>query len=372
MPGVRYQVSGIRWQDAGRLLPDEISTGRPRPATRPPTPDPLLPRYNLPVLSLEPEIRDLHGKGLVEDDAARTLVALERRELFSVHSEVRFLFWAAVSLVASSAALYLKEYADRIGTATIIGIVALVAAACYATAARIHRAEIERDDRSVVGISEYVLLMGALILSADLGYAESQYHFFGDAWSRHLLILAVVHGITAYLFASRLVLGASIASVIGWLGIERNVGFLLRNSWFAGERLILAAAILLLWRVLHGRFLRRIAEEHRRRLHGFADVLEHVAVNLGLIGSLEWVFNPKSEWAGFFVLAILVGGSIFAGIRTRREAFVVYGLLYGVVGFDYMVVSGMHDEGLIFFYLLVTTPIAIAALFFIHRRWRIE
>ena len=54
---------------------------------------------------------------------------------------------------------------------------------------------------------------GALIVSADLGYAESQFHWLGTEWQWHLLILAAFHGATAYGLRSRLVLCTSIAAL---------------------------------------------------------------------------------------------------------------------------------------------------------------
>lgn len=324
------------------------------------------------MLSLEREIRGLHDEGLVEDDAARTLIALERRDLFSVHAEIRFLFWAAVSLIGASAALFLREYADRIGHAAIIGVIALAAVACYGLAWRLRGREIARGDTAAIGVSEYVLLLAALLLSADVAYAETQYQLLAGNWSRHLLLLAVVHGLVAYRFESRLVLGLSIASMIGWLGIERDVDFLFRSSWFVGERLIGAALVLIVWRALHGRLIVNVEPKRRARLETFNEVFEHLAANLGMLGALRWIFSDAMEWSGCLVMCALVAGSVIVGIRTRREAFVVYGFLYGVVAFDVMVLRHLNDDGLIFFYLLVTTPIAIVALFLVHRRWRLE
>ena len=35
---------------------------------------------------------------------------------------------------------------------------------------------------------DYVLLLAALLASADIGYIESQFHLLGPVWQRHFLL----------------------------------------------------------------------------------------------------------------------------------------------------------------------------------------
>src|SRR5271168_503804 len=167
--------------------------------------------------SLEPEYLELHADGEIDAAAASWAVALERGTVFSVFQELRVALYAAVAAITSGISILLAKNLGRIGPLTVILALALVAAACYGTAFRTQR---RGEVRSLGG--DYLLLLGALILSADVGYGESQFHWLGSHWSWQLLILAALHAATAYLLDSRLVLSASLASLAGWFGVEAN------------------------------------------------------------------------------------------------------------------------------------------------------
>jgi hypothetical protein len=174
----------------------------------------------LGMLSLEPEYRALRLAGLIDEDAAARAIALERGTIFPVFEELRFVLYAAVASIISGVGILVKANLDRIGPLTLILALALAAAACYASAIR---TRLRGSSRSIGG--DYLLLLGALILSADLGYAESQFRWLGSHWSWHLLILAALHAVTAYALDSRLVLSVSLTSIAGWFGVEARRRF---------------------------------------------------------------------------------------------------------------------------------------------------
>jgi len=165
--------------------------------------------------SLEMECRELEKAGVVAGPAAAQAAALERGAIFSVFEELRFALYAAVAAITAGIGLLVKDNLDRIGPITLIAVLALASAGCYATALR---TQWQGKERSIGG--DYLLLLGALIVSADLGYAESQFHWLGTDWQWYLVILSVFHGVTAYGLRSRLVLCTSIAALAAWFGIE--------------------------------------------------------------------------------------------------------------------------------------------------------
>ena len=311
------------------------------------------------MLSLENEIRTLHESGSIRDDPARLLIAIARREVFSIHRELRALFWASVALLVSGVGVLLARNVDQIGHLTIIALISLVSAGCYGFAWR------GRTRGVPSPASEYVLLLGALLLSADLGYAEAQYRFFGDAWTRHLLILAVVHAVIAYLFESRLVLSLAIMSMAGWLGVDREGVFLSGSGVEGGARLLAAAALALSWRTAHATLLPGGGKNGTFR----AKLIDHFVAHFALFGTLVWVFDESVDWVGLAVLIPFCVVSVLVGVRTNRELFVVYGIAYGLVGIDAVVLGKIHDDLFSFIYLLVSTPPAIVLLWMVHGRW---
>jgi hypothetical protein len=267
--------------------------------------------------SLESEYRELQAAGLIDEAAASRAVALERGSIFSVFEELRFALYAAVASITAGIGLLVKDNLDRIGPITLIAVLALASAACYATALRTHW---QGRERSIGG--DYVLLLGALIVSADLGYAESQFHWLGTEWQWYLLILAAFHGVTAYGLRSRLVLCTSIAALAAWFGIEGQAAMLFNVGGSAaglGMHAIGCAGTLLVWRAAN------------RRLGGpesFESVFENFAANIGFWGVLALCLTPGSRLLGLSLLAALATASIFKALRSKEEIFAVYGTAY--------------------------------------------
>ena len=266
------------------------------------------------MLNLEEEFRQLHRDGRIDDAAAAQAIALERGTLFSVSTELRICLYCGVAAVSGGIGLLLKNNLDRIGPVAVTLGLAALAAVCYGVSMRLMR-------RVAIGSMgpEYLLLLGALILSADVGYAESVYHLLGPHWQWYLLILALLHAATAYTFASTLVLSLSLTSLAAWFGVAMNVDVFLSNFHVSGWSALECAAVILVWREIHRR---------AGGMQKLQEVLEHFAMNLAFWGCIELCTQPETRiWAA--VIALILGAlSISFGLRSLREAFVVYGVIY--------------------------------------------
>ncbi len=283
--------------------------------------------------TLEPEVSELASEGDLDGPSAALALALERREVLSIHGELRIAIYVAVLLITSGVGLFVKAHLDRIGPPTILVAIGLAAAACYASAIRTQRLGRER---TIVG--DYVLLLGALLLSSELAYAEATYQLLGEHWSLHLLLLALIHGATAYLLDSRLVLSVALTSLAGWLGVESNLTRWSPGRWTSealGGRALVCAAIVWAVRAVHGRSSTRA---------GFGEVYEHFAANLAFLGVLGWCASGARWPLGLLILVPLAAGAVWRGLRLRQEAFVVYGVGYGALGLLFVLVPRLGNE----------------------------
>ncbi|HEU4886562.1 MAG TPA: DUF2157 domain-containing protein, partial [Thermoanaerobaculia bacterium] len=316
--------------------------------------------HTVAMLSYEPELEQL--RPLLGDPTTATLIARERREVFSLHPELRILSWGGAMLLATAAGLVLKNNLDRIGPLALAVLIGIAAASCYAFVWwRRARASVVHD---------YVLLLGALLVSADVAFIESQFHLLGDAWHRHFLILAIVHGVAAYLFRSRLVLSLSIVAVTAWLGV-RETPF--GNGTDYAMRALGCAALLLMWRAAHLRFDAAPASPAEHPPRDFAPTLEHFAANVAFAGTIALMFEDRTRILGCLFALIVAAAVIFWGMRTRRETFVLYAFLYAVLAVDVLFAEVVDEEALIFFFIVLSVIGAIVALFAIHsrvREWR--
>lgn len=299
--------------------------------------------------SLEEELRELQSTGALDATTAARALALESRSLFSLFDELRAALYAAVALVVTGVGILIKEHLDRIGPLTLIVALALAAAACYVPALR-------AKSRGVAPatVAEYLLLLGALIVSADVGYAESQFHILGANWSRHLLILAAVHALTAYIFGSRLVLSVALTSLAGWFGIERGPGNLAPWAFATPElglRALTCAAVILAWRAID-------RSSHAAR---FRPVFEHFAANLAFWGVLGWCSDDRWRVVGVLALLVLAAIAIHKALRSGAESFAVYGVGYGAVGIS-LVIAAITELSVLGAALVLAIVLSAAAI----------
>jgi hypothetical protein len=272
------------------------------------------------MYSLEAELQGLRAAGAVDEARASRMIAVERRAVFSVHDEIRATLYAAVALVVTGVGIIVNEHLDRIGPLTLVLVLALAAAACYLPSIR---AKLRNASRSAA--AEYFLLLGALILSADLGVAEAKLHWFGAHWSRHLLILAMLHALTAYILRSRLILSVALTTLAGWFGIYRDPGGI--AVWHLGTsalslRALLCAAVILLWRAI----------DERLNAARFREIFEHFAVNLSFLGALGWCSDGHDRVIGMLALFTLAAVALRTALRSGNEMFAVYGVGYTALG----------------------------------------
>jgi len=109
------------------------------------------------------------------------------------------------------------------------------------------------------------------------------------------------------------------------------------------------------------------------RLRGaseFAPVFEHFAANLAALGAFALMTDDDARLAGCTAGIALSAAVVAWGFRTRRELFVIYGFLYGVVALDVLLIDLVDDDGFAFLLVIVSMIASIAVLFAIHARLR--
>jgi hypothetical protein len=301
------------------------------------------------LLSFESEIEA--SRDLLGSTNADALLARERREVFSLHPELRFLAWAGASLLAAAAATFIARNHERIGPLVIAILIGLAAAACYGFAWW-------RRDRASM-IDDYVLLLGALLLSADVGFIESQFHLFEESWTRHFLILALVHAIAAYKFDSRMVLTLSITSLAAWFRVD--VGAIDFSPGAQAMRFFACAGVTLVWTLLDRRF---------RPLRSFDRTFEHFAANLAFFGAMGLVFENNTRWIGLLLALSIAAIVIVWGLRIGAQPFVLYAIVYAVIAVDSAFFSVIHEDALQMLFAMISVIGALVLLFFVHARFR--
>ena len=306
------------------------------------------------MLSLAPEIVQLRDSGAIAPDVASLLIARERREIVSVYAELRFLTWASVMLIVTGVGVLVKNHLNEIGPLAIALAIGLGAAGCYAWSAYKRKGEASLVD-------DYILLLAALLLSADLGYIESTWHLLGANWKEHLLVLAVIHGVTAYLFDSRLVLSVSLTSLAAYLGVQRSLDTIWGSSRDTALRAFVCAAIIVAWRLIDSRYRKKTA---------FSPLFDNYAANLAFWGSLILSADKDLRLLGCAIALGLAAASAIYGFKTKSEMFLIYACVYGVIALDIAVANFIPELAALF--IMMSSIVAVVSLFLIHAQMRKE
>lgn len=274
------------------------------------------------MLDLSDELHAL-PPGTFPESARSQALRLEGRAVFSIRRELLVALYVAVATLIAGVGLLVKANLDHIGPAALLCGIFAAAAVCYALALRAQRAGRDRS----LGL-DYVLLLGALLFSAAVGYAEVKFHVFGSGWSRHLLLLTIWHLATAYLFRSRLLLGVALTAFAGWIGVEARLGTLNRPVHpllGAGPRSLLCALVFWMGSRFH-------VGDGAATGSGFRDVYRQFAANFGFWGALALGADSSTRWIGAVLLLVLAIVIARAGLRERRESFLLYAVGYSTIG----------------------------------------
>ena len=301
------------------------------------------------MFSLEPELSRLRDEGVLAPAAADALIARQRRDVVNLYAELRALTWGGVMLIVTGIGIVVSKHLDEIGPLAIATAIGLASLACYAYA--LWRRRVARESL----VDDYILLLGALLASADVGYIEYVWN------QRFLLPLVVFHAVTAYFFRSRLVLSVAIGALATWLGLERRADFLWGETTANANRAFLCAAIVFAWRFLDQRF---------RSSTIFTRVFDHFATNVAFFGALCLLGRSETRLVGCAIGVLFAIGCAWFGVRVREELFVIYAWVYGTIYVDVFMVDAVREEVLIFFYLVISTIAAIVGLFVIHSKMR--
>lgn len=246
-------------------------------------------------------VERLAATGTLSPEQARRFGRVARRELVSVHGELRLLLYAGVLTTMAGVGLLVKENLERIGPLAIATVLGSAAVACLSWVAS-HAAPFTwGEDRASHLALDYILLLGVLLLGADLAYVEAQFTPLGPDWPWHLLLMALVMGALAVRYDSRVVFSLALSTFAAWRGV--STAFL--GDWFLSSR---------------------------------GDALRANAVGCGVLFLLlGWAASrtdrkPHFEPVAFYSGWMLVLASLLSGLDTHTSAGLSYAMLLLVVG----------------------------------------
>jgi hypothetical protein len=307
-------------------------------------------------------VGNLERGGTLSREQATLFRRVARRELVSVHTDLRLLAYAGVLLIMSGVGFLVAENLDRIGPLVIVGALAVAALTCFIWVVRHAAAFTWNESASSHLAFDYVLLLGALLVGADLAYIEAKLTALGDAWPYHLLVLAVLYGLLALRYDSRVLLSLCLSTFAAWRGV--SAGKLEHAFWMGGNDLIRvnAAGCGILFIVLGALLRRRGQKAH------FEPVLVHFGWLL-LLGAVTTGLGD-SDGVGFALLLVMLAAVLaLVGYLQKRFSLLAISVVAAYVGVSALLVRGVRSSEweIVVLWFAVTPLIVVGALFAVHR-----
>lgn len=306
----------------------------------------------------------LEQRGLLAPEQSRLFSRIARGELVSLAGPLRALLYLGVLCLTSGVGLILKEQFWALGPVTIASLVLTLALLCLVWVHRISPAFSRRAVPSPHFAFDYILMLGALLLAADLGFIESRFATLGEAWPLHLLLVSLVYSAFAFRYDSRGLFTLSLTTFAAWRGVaavslERAVLAVLGETGSVRMNALVCGVLF----VILGRLL----------LH--KDVKAHFeppAVHLGFLLILQSIGWGIEAFPDRFLLGLAGAGLAAWAWRESRFTLFVFGVLAAYL-------SGVTTFALLigepYFITLATTGSALSLIFgliAVHQRFRKE
>jgi len=310
-------------------------------------------------------VPELAESGVVPREIAPLLLRVARGELLSVHAELRFLLYLGVLLITGGVGVLVRQNLDRIGPVVIAVALGLAALAALAWVVRVAPPFSWHAVPSPNLAFDYVLLLGVLLAAADLAYIEVKLTPLGSEWPWHLLLVALLTGLAAFRFDSRVVFSLALSTFAAWRGV--SAGRLGSTLWAEPEAVRWNAIVCgALFAVLGIVLL-----STRRKAH-----FETLAVHLGWLLILGGLGSGLTESGGtglaWSALLLVVGAALAAGAyRFRRFPLFAFGVLAAYVALSRLVIEAIAETAaaaLGCFWFSITSILVIIGLVVAQRR----
>ncbi len=314
---------------------------------------------------MEEALDDLERARILSPQQAALLRRLVRREVFSVYWELRVLLYVGILVFTGGLGLLVRKHLDSVGHLALIAAVLAGCVLCFAWCLR-RGGGFCKDPVAVPHAAyEYVLLLGCLLLGAEAGYLELRYRILAEHWSWWLLGSGLFYLLSAHYFDSRIVLSLALSTLGAWLGVKTTLPELADGShwasWTRWNSIGFGAGVVVLGAA-------QAAGGWKRH---FLPIHLHLGLNV-LLAALVSGVGPGTGGAFHLLGALAVAaGAAFYAQRSRRFAFLLYGVLYGYAAFTGFLLSRVPMGGIGYtLYFFATASAVVVALAAFHARFR--
>ena len=314
-------------------------------------------------------IASLKAGDVLSAEQAAFFDRVARRGLVSVRFEIRTLLYVGVLLLTSGVGVLIALHQEEIGPPAIAAGIALAAAGSLIWVARRAAPFSWGEVPSPSVAFDYVLLLGLLLVAADLAYVEVEFTVLGPRWAYHLLIVGVLYLLAAYRWDSRTALGLALASLAAWRGLSVSLVPAMIGPGVAAD---LRASAIVLGALYVGAAV--LSVRLARKPH-FEEVFASTGLLLLLGGLLSGVLDDRQAWSAWLVAVLLTAGGVMAvAFRLGRSLYFAVALVAAYIALVRLLFEpfryGRHADSIPLLLAALLGSAGLAVIFWAHLRMR--
>jgi hypothetical protein len=164
-------------------------------------------------------VRVLGRDGVLTPGQATLFGRVARGELVSLSPVLHMLLYGGVLATTGGVALLLRGRVADLGPLTVALLLGVVALACLGWVARVSAGFSRGPVESQSIAFDYILLLGAILLAADLAWCEWHFTALGANWAWHLCLVSIIYATLALRFDSRVLFVLALTTFAAWRGV---------------------------------------------------------------------------------------------------------------------------------------------------------
>jgi hypothetical protein len=297
--------------------------------------------------------------GIISSEQHTLLAGLSRGEPFSLFLELNVLLYVGVLVFVAGLGWAISTWSQQLGDVLVLTVLSAILAACFWYCFSRAPAWSPAETPPPTLAFDYVIYLGCLTWSVELGYLEYRFHVLSGQSDLYLLATAGLFFFLAYRFDNRFVLSLALSSLAGWFGLTISRWPSHQDAAYRQYAILYSLFVAAAGAILQRRGL---------KAHFFATYL-NIAANVLFWALLSGVFERQGYVVWFLALLAACGASLAWGIKRRQFSFVAYAAVYGYVGVSSIIIRNMNDATVLFTYFFFTGVAMLVMLVQIARRF---
>jgi hypothetical protein len=298
-------------------------------------------------------------QGIISPEQHTYLAGLARGEPFSLFVELNVLLYAGVLAFVAGLGWTVTTWSAHMGDVFVLTALSALLIACFWYCFTHAPPWSPGETPPPSPIFDYVLYLGSLTWSVELGYLEKRFDLLSGPGDLYLLATAGLFFFLAYRFDNRFVLSLALSALAGWFGLTISHWQSHQDATYRQYAVLYSLVVGAGAMVLQRRGLKP---------HFFNTYLNIVA-NVLFWALLSGVFQREGYVVWFFALLATCGLSLAWGLARRQFAFVAYAAVYGYIGVSSVLLRDVNGDTAVLTYFVVTGVAMVVMLVAIARRF---